>query len=180
MHYYMTRKGGSMVFRLDTPEGRVKKHIVAGQSIPADCLEFLGQAKVDGHVKSGTFVAIADDAVPSDSDLGAADVNPIPIGTGDKDFMPEAQALPGKQKDQALLNLLAEQERIKTETTIDEEMGGTPDGAVKVERPVDEDDDDEDDYLDDEYEDMMTDAEREAIAKIERGEVKNIFDKAEE
>ena len=163
MHYYMTRKGGSMIFRITNEDDtRTKKHVVAGQSIPSDCLAFLGEKKVAAFVADGTFVTVEGDAVP---DLGEADVHPIRVGTGDKDFMPEATAQEGKQRDEALQNLLDEQERLKAETVIDEEIGGTPDGAIQVERPADEDDED-----DDEYEALMTDAERDAIAAIEASE----------
>ena len=175
MHYYMTRKGGSMIFRLTAEDDtRVKKHILAGQSIPDDCLAFLGEKKVAGHIAAGTFVAVEEGAVPSDADLGEADVNPITVGVGDEDFMPEATAQPGKQRDEALQNLLDEQERRKAETTIDEEVGGTPDGAIKVTRPVDDDDDDG------EYADLMTDVERDAVAAIESGNQHSIFDEDED
>lgn len=170
MHYYMTRKGGSMVFRITNEDNtRTKKHIIAGQSIPADCLAHLGKKKVEAFVGDGTFVAVDGDAAP---DLGMTDVNPIRVGTSDKAFSPEATAQPGKQRDEALQNLLDEQERRKAQTTIDDEIGGTPDGVIKVERPADEDDDDDDE---DEYDAMMTDAERDAIAAIEAGERTSLF-----
>jgi hypothetical protein len=169
MHYYMTRKAGSMIFRLVREDkSRNKKHVLAGQEIPADCLAHLGETKVASLVAEGAFVAAEDGELPN---LGQLDVAPIRIGTSDKDFMPESQAAPGKQHDEALLNLLAAQEARKVEATIDEEIGGTPDGLVKVERPVDEDDED-----DDEYEAMMTDAERDAIAAIEAGDRTSIFE----
>jgi hypothetical protein len=161
MHYFMTRRGGSMIYRVP---GRAKVHILAGQQIPDYCVEWLGEKKVAAFVADGVFAPLPAGQTPSDSDLGQPDVNPIPVGVGDKEFMPEAKALPGKQRDQALRNLLAEQEARKARTYVDSEAGGSPDGAVKVTLPPEELDSDYDDY-----EEMLTDREREAISAIERG-----------
>ena len=47
MQYYITRKGGSMIFRLTCPDGtRNKKHLVAGQEVTPDCVLYLGERKL--------------------------------------------------------------------------------------------------------------------------------------
>lgn len=165
MNFYITRKCGSMIFRFPNGDGRkVKRQVLSGEAIPRAALLAMGESRVRSMVAEGAFVAIEENAIPSDMQLGEPDVNPQRVGVGDREFMPEARALPGRRRDEALDRLLDEQEAKKTRTTIDEDIGGTPDGAIKVERP--EEDEDEDDYDDED----LTSEERDAIEAIDRAD----------
>tara|TARA_R110002095_G_C4251957_1_gene240431 strand:+ start:25020 stop:25520 length:501 start_codon:yes stop_codon:yes gene_type:complete len=160
MDYYVSKKAGSIMFR--APK---KAHLVAGDHIPAEAWagipessqqELLNTGMVEGFTDVDTVV-LAD--APSEN---------LPrVGSGNKDFMPEAKVQQGERVDVKLKELEAAQakaaEQAKDESEVDLEEGGSADGVVQVELPADED---EDEDLD--VEDSLTDEELEALREMEQ------------
>jgi hypothetical protein len=151
MDYYVTKTGGSLLFR----EPR-KLKLVAGDHIPA---EFWNTLKADAQA-----VLIRDGAVegfddPDSVQLSepAAPEQPIKIGVGKGDFMPEARVQRGERRDAALEELMQKQRQAE----VDAENGGSPDGVVQVELPA------EDEFEDDDEFDDLTPEERAEILRLE-------------
>jgi hypothetical protein len=160
MDYYVSKKAGSLLFRKPN-----KLHLVAGDHIPADYWNALPGEAQQSMLAEGTVEGFDD---PDSVELAPAPavVQPIKIGVGKDQFMPEAKVQPGTRHDAALDKLIAEQERAREllqQSKIDARKARSGDGVVEVELPID--DDDEDDFDDD-----LTDAEREAIRRFDAGE----------
>jgi hypothetical protein len=161
MDYYVSKKAGSIMFR--APK---KAHLVAGDHIPAAAWDAIPASSQQELLKTGMVEGFEDVDSVKLSDAPSEDLPRV--GSGNKDFMPEAKVQSGKRVDAKLQELEAAQakaaEQAKADSEVDLEEGGSADGVVQVELPADEDDEDE--GLD--VEDSLTEEELEALLEMER------------